>query len=68
MRFGPGAVTSVRSRLDDVDGDGDVDLVLHFATASTGIVCGSTVGVLTGSTFGGTWFETSDTLKTVGCR
>ena len=68
VRFGPAAAAPVHSRLDDVDGDGDVDLVLHFATASTGIVCGSTVGVLTGSTFGRTGFEASDTLKTVGCR
>ena len=49
-------------------GELDVDLVLHFATVTTGIACGSTVGVLTGSTFGGTWFEAADTLKTVGCR
>ena len=55
VRFGPAAAAPVHSRLDDVDGDGDVDLVLHFATASPGIVCGSTVGLLTGSTFGGTW-------------
>lgn len=68
VQFGPAAAASVRSRLDDVDGDGDLDLVLHFATLSTGIACGSTVGVLTGSTFAGTGFEASDTLRTVGCR
>ena len=68
VRFGPAAAVPVGSRLDDVDSDGDLDLVLHFATASSGIACGSTVGVLTGSTFGSVWFQASDALKTMGCR
>jgi hypothetical protein len=68
VRFGPASAVPVGSRLDDVDSDGDFDLVLHFATASTGITCGSTVGVLTGATFGSVWFQASDALKAVGCR
>ncbi len=34
--------------LDDVDGDGDIDAVLHFRGIDTGVVCGATEALLTG--------------------
>jgi len=58
----------VRSALEDADGDGDVDLVLHFRTQATGIACGDTSASLTGETFGGQDIEGSDTINTVGCK
>ncbi len=58
----------VHSVLEDIDGDGNTDLLLHFRTQRTGIVCGSTSASLTGETFGGQAIEGSDSIRTVGCR
>lgn len=58
----------VHSTLEDVDGDGDTDMVLHFKTQNTGIRCGDTSASLTGETVNGQAIEGSDTIKTVGCK
>jgi hypothetical protein len=42
-----------RGHLEDVDGDGDVDLVLHYAIAAAGIDPGDTSACLTGRTRAG---------------
>lgn len=54
--------------LEDVDEDGDTDLVLHFNTQDTGIVCGDTSATLTGKTIGGQAITGTDSINTVGCR
>lgn len=36
-RFGPARAAALRAALEDVDGDGDLDLVLHFGTAASGV-------------------------------
>ena len=54
--------------LEDVDGDGDLDMILHFAAQATGIECGDTSAVLTGSLAGGGTFRGSDPIRTVGCK
>jgi hypothetical protein len=58
----------VHSALEDVDGDGDTDLILHFNTQDTGIVCGDTSAFLTGETLDGQMIEGSDSINTVGCE
>jgi len=52
----------------DVDGDGDTDLVLHFRTQETGITCGATEALLTGETHSGKAIEGSGLIRTVGCK
>jgi hypothetical protein len=58
----------VHSALEDVDGDGNTDMILHFRTQDTGIVCGNTSASLTGNTFSGQAIEGSDSIRTVGCK
>jgi len=53
---------------EDVDGDGSIDLLLHFNTQETGIACGDTGAMLTGRTFDERSIEGTDTIKTVKCR
>lgn len=70
LRFGKTGTEAapVHSALEDVDGDGDIDLILHFETQATGIGCGDTVAVLTGATAAGAAVEGSDVVNTVGCE
>lgn len=49
----------VHHALEDVDNDGDVDMILHFRTQETGIKLGDTIAKLTGRSFYGT-----DAIKT----
>lgn len=70
IEFGPSGATEAHGRghNEDVDGDGDTDLVLHFKTQQTGIACGDTEAALTGVTVGGQSIAGSDTIETVNCR
>jgi len=54
-----------RRHEEDVDGDGDTDLVLHFRLGDTTLTCGSTEGSLTGVTFGGMAIELTDSVRMV---
>jgi hypothetical protein len=69
VRFGPkGAIEAhKRGHVEDVNGDGKLDMVLHFNTQDTGIVCGATSAELTGWTIGGQPIEGIDSIQTVGC-
>jgi WD40 repeat protein len=69
VRFGPRGARDVASwrRRKDVDGDGAVDLLLRFAVADTGIVCGDRSAVLRGSTLSGERFEGFDSVRTPNC-
>ncbi|MCH7622283.1 MAG: hypothetical protein IH870_10335 [Chloroflexi bacterium] len=51
----------------DYDGDGDLDLILHFNTEDTDIQCGDTEASLTGETFIGQPILGTDAIQTVGC-
>ncbi len=68
VRFGPNEAAAVQSALEDVDGDGDLDLILHFRTQQTGIQCGDTSASLTGQTTGGQAIAGSNSVTTVGCK
>jgi hypothetical protein len=70
VRFGSNGAEAgpVQSALEDVDGDGDIDMILHFNTQDTGIQCGDTSASLTGKSFGGQAIGGSDSVNTVGCK
>lgn len=54
--------------LEDIDLNGDTDLILHFSTQDTGIACGDTVALLTGETLSQEIIEGSDFILTVACQ
>jgi len=68
VQFGPGAAPPVSYALEDVDGDTDWDLVLHFNTQEMGVACGDIEATLTGQTFEGVQITGTDSIKTVGCK
>ena len=60
--------TPSHSAFEDADGDGDTDLILHFNTPETGIQCGDTTALLTGTTTTGRIVVGFDSVSTVGCH
>ncbi len=68
--FGPTGIETgpVQYAAEDVDEDGDIDLVLHFVTQETGITCGTVSAALTGALFGGVRIKGSDSIETIGCN
>lgn len=66
VRFGPaGAWAEEDWALEDVDGDGDLDMILHFRTQDTGIIAGDVQAELVGKTLDGTDIRGSDSVRTV---
>lgn len=70
VEFGPNETMGAHGKghIEDVDEDGDLDLILHFKTQETGIQCGDTEAILTGETFSGQIIEGVDSINTVGCE
>jgi hypothetical protein len=70
LAFGPGGapIAHLNGHLQDVNHDGIMDLMTHFRTQETGIVCGDESVTLTGETLDGQPFEGTDSIQTVGCR
>ncbi|MBN1240726.1 MAG: hypothetical protein JXB36_19650, partial [Gammaproteobacteria bacterium] len=68
--FGPGAAREAHGRghVEDVDRDGDPDLLLHFDVRDAGIRCGDTRAALHGETFDGLDVSGSDSIRTVSCK
>ncbi len=60
----------VRHGLEDVDGDGDLDLVCKFPQKTTWITCETFQGVITGQTDDGQGIIGFDSINPVGkdCR
>ena len=71
VRFGKMGTEAVKvhgnAHEQDVDKDGDTDLVFHFRFGDTGLACGDTEAKLTGETSAGTPIEGKDAIRTVGC-
>jgi hypothetical protein len=65
--FGPNEAEKAhkRAHVEDVDDDGDLDLVLHFRTQDTGIAPGDTEACVTGQTYDGVPIEGCDSVRTV---
>ena len=70
IRFGATGIeaASVHSAIEDVDGDGHIDMILHFITQDTGISCGNASASLTGAIVSGMRIAGSDSIETVGCN
>jgi len=58
----------VHLAFEDVDGDGDTDMILYFNILETGIQCSDTQAILTGKTLEGEEIKGADSIKTVGCK
>jgi hypothetical protein len=69
IAFGPdGAADSDGSgQIQDVDGDGDDDFLLHFRIRETGIQCGHPFASLTGQTVAGEAIQGVDSIATIEC-
>lgn len=65
VRFGPAEAEAVQWAFENVDGDGDLDMILHFETEETGISAGDTEAELTGKTVDGMDIHGSDSVRTV---
>jgi hypothetical protein len=52
----------------DLNGDGQLDLVLHFRTQDIGVQCSDTSVSITGQTLNGILIQGSDSITTVGCK
>lgn len=65
VRFGPDLASPVRYSFEDVDYDGDLDVVLKFRTQEAGIQAGDTSAMLTGVSFVDWAFFGSDAITTV---
>ena len=69
VRAGRGEASEAHGggHIEDVDGDGDLDLVLHFSTTAAEILCGDTELLLSGMTLDGSEVAGRDSIETVGC-
>ena len=72
VRFGEGGASEthgnsrgMKRHEEDVDGDGDLDLLFHFAKGEVGIQCGDTEVTLIGETYDGQSITGTDTIHTV---
>lgn len=65
VRFGPAGAQAVQWAIEDVDSDGDLDMILHFLTQDTGIMAGDTEAELVGRTVDGWDIHGSDSVRTV---
>lgn len=68
VKFGPNEAYSVSDALEDVDQDGDIDMILHFDTQETGILCQDISSKLSGETLDGQKIAGTDSLTVIGCN
>jgi glycerophosphoryl diester phosphodiesterase len=67
VRFGPAEAEKKhkQAHVEDVEGDGDLDLVLHFRTHDTGMARGDTEACVTGESYEGVPIVACDSVRTV---
>ncbi len=68
LAFGPDGAAPAHCHgphVEDLDGDGFVDLMAHYRTEETGIVYGAMEACITGETLDGTPFKGCDAVRTV---
>lgn len=65
VKFGPSGASPAHFAYEDIDEDGDIDLILHFRTQDTGIGEDDTEVTLTGETDSGMAFSGTDVIKVV---
>lgn len=53
--------------MEDINQDGQSDIVLHFRVQDAGLLCGDTAGFLSGTTPYGLSIKGSDSIRTVAC-
>jgi hypothetical protein len=70
LRFGATGeeASAVRAIFDDVDGDGDPDLLVFFRSRDTGIDCKTLFTYISGKTSTGADIAGTDSVNVVGCR
>ena len=68
LAFGPDGASAVSYSIEDVDGDGLLDLIAHFAQKATGIACGDTAAIISGETFSGLSIDGADSVNPVPCK
>lgn len=64
--FGPQEAQPSSHAIEDVDADGDLDLILHFRTQDCGLAEGDTEATLTGQTTEGIYIRGTGSLWIVG--
>lgn len=65
VRFGPAEAAPVQYAMEDVDGDGDADMILHFRTQEVGLDEQDTEAILIGQTIDGIYFIGRDAVRIV---
>lgn len=66
VKFGPNKTSVIKGCLEDIDGDGDLDLLMHFDNEETGITKTDTSAGIIGKTKSGLDIQGSDHIKIVG--
>ena len=65
VRFGPAEAEPVHYAIEDVDDDGDDDMILHFNTQDIGLIEEDVEATLTGQTTDGRYFTGDDSVRIV---
>jgi len=69
VAFGPGGAAPVHGgHIEDIDGDGYPDMLLHFSMQESDITCSDEDAMLTGETLDGMAIEGMDIVLPKGCK